>query len=198
MSEAFLGEIRIFAGGYAPEYWSMCDGSTVPIAQNQALWSLIGAAYNTANTPANNFTLPDLPGRLPVGQGTGTTNGGQGGAAGGPLTPRTLAQTGGTDTVTLTTVNLPPHNHGFTATTAPATTNQAKSNWLATPIPAAGQKGAYLPATTTPLPTPVAMDTNFLDYAYGTNQMAAPHANMMPYMAISYIICLNGIYPQRP
>lgn len=110
MADGFVGEIRLFAGNYAPVNWLICDGRDVSISQYQVLYSLIGITYG--GDGVNTFALPDLCGRLPMGQGTGTG-----------LTPRTLGQKGGEQTVTLPVNKVPVHTHQVEATTSPAVSN---------------------------------------------------------------------------
>ncbi len=106
--DPYLGEIRMFAGNYAPQDWVLCNGALLSISQYQALYALLGTAWG--GDGISTFGAPDLRGRLPVGQGTG-----QG------LTPRRVAQTGGTETVTLNATMIPAHNHAFNATSGDAT-----------------------------------------------------------------------------
>lgn len=108
MADCFLGEIRIFAGDYAPEGWLLCQGQSLSVSEYQALYSVIG---NTYGGDSVKFNLPNLMGRVPIGQGTGTG-----------LTARTLGQSDGFATVTLTDATMPSHNHTFNVTTATATT----------------------------------------------------------------------------
>ena len=174
MSEAYTGEIRLFGGSYAPQGWLACNGQLVNLNEYQVLYSLIGTTYG--GDGQQTFGLPDLRGRLPVGQGQG-----QG------LTNRTAGQFGGTPTVTLLTSNLPAHTHTLQASTVTATT--------ATPGP--GVVLAAVPDGTmyTPPSTPV---SSYGALSVSTSGDSSPHNNVMPTLAMSYIICANGIYPNRP
>ncbi len=172
MSEAYVGEIRMFAGNYAPEGWLPCDGSAQSINTYQALYSLLGTTYG--GDGVNNFKLPDLRGRLPIGMGQGTG-----------LTARPLGQQTGTETVTLTVAQTPAHSHGFAAGgTASAASPQglvpgttSGFNLYATSATA----GAWLaPGSVTP-----------------SDGGAQPHNNVMPSLAISFIICTQGYYPSQ-
>lgn len=190
MSEAYLGEIRMFAGNYAPENWAICDGTLLPVNAYQSLFSILGTLYG--GNGVSNFGLPDYRGRLPIGQGTGPG-----------LTPRVIATTTGAEAVSLMATNTPAHSHGFVVNNIVATS--------ATPVPAApaapnsqtfGQfepvtivKGLYSAGTGTS--APVGLHPNFLDPTPGT-PVGAPHSNLMGSLTINYIICLTGIYPMRP
>lgn len=189
MSEAFVGEIRMFAGNYAPENWAFCDGSLLPISNFQVLYSLLGTLYG--GNGITNFGLPDYRGRLPVGQGTGTG-----------LTPRTLTQKFGVETVTMRPENTAPHTHGFMVSAQDATS--AVPSPTATPnsmtfgkFPGAGIiTGLYSAGTGTSAAVP--MNPQFLDSALTPSAGAAtPHSNLMGSLAINYIICLVGLYPTR-
>lgn len=190
MSEAYLGEIRMFAGNYAPVNWAICDGAVLPISGYDALFSVLGTTYG--GNGITTFGLPDYRGRLPIGQGNGPG-----------LTPRVLAQTLGTEAVTLTSANTPAHSHTFTVSTNPATSATPTPPAPAAPssqtfgefVPAGVIKGLYSAGTGTT--APVSLNPGFLDPALGTGAVA-PHSNLMGTLAINYIICLAGIYPTRP
>ncbi|WP_207459230.1 tail fiber protein [Azospirillum sp. SYSU D00513] len=183
--DPYLGEIRMFAGNYAPADWHICDGSLLNIQQYQALYSLLGIAWG--GDGVSTFALPDLRGRIPVGQGNGPN-----------LTPRTLGQKDGTSTVQIQTVNMPAHTHTVNASNTQATlTNVAAGVGLAQPVQAtaAGNVVRYAPPTANPLTMQV-MDTDMVTMAPGGSQ---PHDNLMPYLCINYIICASaGLYPDRP
>lgn len=168
--EAYLGEIRMFAGNYAPVGWALCDGSTLPISEYEPLYSLLGTTYG--GDGQTTFAVPDLRGRIPIGQGAGPG-----------LTSRPLASLGGTETVSLTASNLPMHNHVVLANKEPGTVATVQSEiWAANSINQffQGAATAQMAASTIT--------------AAGGNQ---PHANMMPFQVISFIICTNGLYPQQ-
>src|SRR5262245_29652358 len=105
----YLGEIRLFAGNFAPRGWRFCDGGLLPIAENDALFNLLGTTYG--GDGVSTFALPDLRGRVAIGQGTGPG-----------LTNRPLGEPGGTESVTLVLGQCPAHTHQLFATNAPATT----------------------------------------------------------------------------
>jgi microcystin-dependent protein len=175
--EPYLGEIRLFAGTYAPRNWHFCDGALLPIAEDEALFSLIGAAFG--GDGRTQFALPDLRGRVPVGQGTGTG-----------LRPRVMGQRGGCETVTIDVDHLPSHDHPLNATTNSATTKD--------PSPDVGfsqiSDGAWFYAKASAQPRSLVMNPHVVSNQGG----GASHENMMPTMALSYIICLVGLYPPKP
>jgi microcystin-dependent protein len=171
--EAYLGQIRIFAGNYAPEGWAICNGSSLSTANYMALYSLIG---NTYGGDQNNFLLPDLRGRLPLHIGK----------APGQSTQYALGDKAGVEAVILNTNNLPAHTHTLNATSADAA-RVDPSNAL----PGATVNNYYLPVST-PGFDAVGMNVNMLATdAGGFNA----HENHMPTMALNYIICIVGLYP---
>ncbi len=184
MSDAMLGEIRMFAGPYTPKGWSLCDGAILPISKNQALFSLIGTTYG--GNGHETFWLPDLVGRLPVGMGQAPGR-----------ESYKVGSSGGSEAVILERANTPAHSHMFYATNAPANTKDPNGALPATVTPEDGVTGLY--ATPAGPNVIVALaDQNFLDYAYGVETKAAPHANVMPAFGLNFIICISGIYPTRP
>ncbi|MFD1627836.1 phage tail protein [Azospirillum griseum] len=184
MVDSVLGEIRPFAGNYAPEGWALCDGRLLKVMDYQALFSLIGTTYGGDGTTT--FAVPDLRGRLPVGQGQGAG-----------LTNRTVGQSGGASMVQLSTANMPSHTHSFSVSGNTGTTNTpASGTALAVPAPqAGGTMVAYVSPTATPAPTLQTFDDASIASATGGNQA---HYNVMPYIAINYIIAITGLYPSRP
>ena len=116
MSQPFVGEIRMFAGNFAPAGWQFCDGSLLPISEFETLFNLIGTTYG--GDGQSTFALPDLRGRLPIHQGNGFT----------------LAETGGVETVTLTVGQIPAHSHPFLASTSPGAQRDVTGNVLATVV----------------------------------------------------------------
>lgn len=174
MSDPYLGEIRMFAGNFAPEGWALCDGALLSIAENDALFSLIGLTYGGDGTTT--FALPDLRGRLPVGQGAGPG-----------LTPRRTGEQFGTDTVTLTAQQLPAHGHEFVATTAIGTSASPENTLFAD----TGNDEIYAPAPENPPFKTMNQQTVRNDGG------GASHDNHMPSLAMIYIICLAGIFPPK-
>jgi microcystin-dependent protein len=174
--ENYLGETRLFAGNFAPRGWHFCDGSLLSIAANDTLYSLIGTTYG--GDGVTTFGLPDLRGRIPVGQGI---------APG--LSNRTLGEAAGTESVTVLTSQCPPHSHVLFASTATATSQSPEGAVTAQP---ANGLVFYAPPVT-PTVNPVAFDKDAIT-PVGGNQ---PHSNLMASQAVNYIIALEGIYPSR-
>lgn len=172
MSEAYTGEIRLFAGNYAPLNWAFCNGQILSISEYEILYSLIGTIYGGDGTTT--FALPDFRGRIVLNQGRSTTG-----------TNYVLSQTGGTETVLLTASQLPAHTHAVNASSDLGTVGDPTNGfWAQSPI-SQYSNSEQSPASRM---NPGNITSN------GSNQ---PHANMMPTLAISYIICLNGLYPTR-
>ncbi|MET0393651.1 MAG: tail fiber protein [Chitinophagaceae bacterium] len=177
-----LGEIKAFAGNYAPVGWLTCDGSLQQISQFESLYSLLGTTYG--GDGQTTFGLPDLRGRLIVqtGQMTGAAN-------------YPLGVAGGLEKVVLTLPAIPSHNHSFTVSTQPATTNQASGNFLA------AAKDTGNPSVNVLEHLPFKSEDNTLKTvalhpgtltSQGGNQ---PHENRQPYLCITYMIATEGEYP---
>lgn len=169
MGQPFIGEIRMFGGSFAPAGWAMCQGQTIPISQNDTLFNLIGTTYG--GDGQETFNLPNLSGRVPIHAGTnaGTTF--------------QIGEAAGVEQVTLTTQQIPQHTHPFICSTAAATDAAAGQNV----IPANSiQVKIY-----TPSPNTATMNAGSLQNA-GGNQ---PHENMMPFLVVTFIISLFGIFP---
>lgn len=165
MADAYLGEIRMFSGSYAPQDWALCDGSVISIAQNQALYALLGNTYG--GDGVNTFALPDLRGRAPMHQS--------------PTYP--LGQKAGVESVTLTTASLAAHTHSAMAQTgAGSSSSPANAVW-------AGNSDFDVFAATAP-------DTSFNPGAITPAGGGQAHDNMMPFLAVNFIIATAGIYPQ--
>jgi microcystin-dependent protein len=163
MSSPYVGEIRIFAGNFAPVGWLFCDGSLIPISENETLFNLIGTTYG--GDGQNTFALPDLRGRVPIHQGTGFT----------------LAQLAGTETVTLTTQQIPAHSHTPNAVVEAG--DQASPSATVWAQSAADPYSAITPS--------VAMAAAAVASAGGSQ----PHENMIPFLAVNFIISLYGVFP---
>lgn len=178
MSDFFLGEIRMFAGNFAPKSWALCDGQLLSIQQNTALFALLGTFFG--GNGVSNFQLPDLRGRLPVGQGQGLG-----------LSPRVIGEVGGTETVGLISGNLPAHNHPLNAATGNATTAVPSS----TVLPGTLTTGKFYTVNdgSTPAPTPENLAPGVVSVVGG----GLPHNNLMPALCVSFIIALAGIFPSR-
>jgi len=167
MSESYLGEIRMFAGNFAPSGWALCNGQLLNISENEALYALIGTTYG--GNGQDTFALPDLQGRVAIH----------------PSTNYPRASKSGTETVTLTQSQLPAHTHVPNANSTVSTgSTPANSLWAANPnLNFSNGSGS----------TPVNMNA-LLVSPIGGNQ---PHDNMMPTVTISFIISLYGIYPPQ-
>ena len=166
MSQPFIGQIVLFAGNFAPRGWALCNGQLLPISQNTALFSILGTTYG--GNGQTTFALPDLRGRVAVSSGQGPG-----------LTPRSLGEMAGSETVTLTASQMPAHTHAVNATNNGQTTNRPQSA-----VPAKG--GTY--STASP-------DTTM--NAVGNAGGSQPHDNLPPYTTLNYIIALEGIFPSR-
>jgi len=169
---AFVGEIRMFAGNFAPNGWLFCEGQTLPISENDVLFQLIGTTYG--GDGEETFQLPDLASRVPIHQGTSPASG----------TTYQLSETGGVETVTLTTQQIPVHNHG--AVGAAVTGDQTSLN---NALPANS-------VTITPY-FPAAPDAAFNAAAIGPTGGSQPHENLQPYLCINFIISLFGVFPSQ-
>lgn len=176
MSDCFIGEIRIFAGNFAPKGWALCNGQLIAITQNTALFSLLGVTYG--GDGKTTFALPNLQGRAAMqpGQGPGLSN-------------HNLGQQSGSSTVTLLTNQMPMHTHvpmanggGGSAVESVATNNVWGSS---------GRNGQPMYSAD---PGRVPMNPTAMGVAGGSQ----PHNNMQPYLGLNYIIALQGIFPQRP
>jgi microcystin-dependent protein len=170
MSDPYIGEIRMFAGNFAPAGWAFCDGRLLAIAENDALFTLIGTTYG--GDGQSTFALPDLRGRVPVhmGQGPGISQSYQ------------IGEAAGVESVTVTMQQTPVHNHAFVASTASGAANAPQGNVVATPAVA---KLYRLTSPSDPLAA------NMIGGSGGSQ----PHDNRMPFIAINYIISLFGIFP---
>lgn len=185
--DPYLGEIRIFAGRYAPAGWEICSGQLISVNDNQALFALLGTIWGGNGTTT--FGLPDLRGRLPICQGAGGTG----------LTPRAIGLTGGASTVQLTMDQCPSHTHLLMASNQAAdTATMSTGVGLATTAKSAtSMTTRYADSTQAApnAPVPVNMDEQSITAANGGSQ---PHNNLMPYQALNYIICVSsGLFPER-
>jgi microcystin-dependent protein len=175
MSEPFLGEIRMFAGNFAPKGWAFCNGQVLSIAQNTALFSILGTTYG--GNGQTTFALPELQGRVPMhwGQGPG-------------LTPRTLGESSGSESVTLVSTQIPAHTHSLSASSTQGDQPSPDGNVPAVTVDTNGQllNGYSAVENVRMANTSVGL--------YGGSQ---PHENMQPYQCVSFIIALEGIYPSR-
>ncbi|WP_440875143.1 phage tail protein [Thalassotalea sp. PLHSN55] len=175
MSDPFIGEIRMFAGNYAPKNWAFCDGQQLAVNSNDALFSLIGATYG--GDGRTSFALPDLRGRLPIHQGQGPG-----------LTRRTLGSQLGVETVRLSSEEMPSHNHTLKASTVIANASQPTGQVLAAQND--GDQHYILS------PTPSRLEAMNAE-TVATQGADEAHFNMMPYSCVNFIIATLGQYPSR-
>lgn len=205
--EAFVGTILPWPLTWAPQGWFLCQGQQLPIAQYQALFALLAFTYG--GDQQTKFGLPDLRSRLPLGAGAGTG-----------LTSRTVAQVGGSETAAVTLNNLPPHAHPATFTpnsggvvalqvsTAQGNTTSAAGNYLANayyPGDAIGASPATLPTYVTPASAGVLENVAGSSgsglggtVTVGATGTGAPLDTMPPFLVLNYIICWDGLYPNKP
>lgn len=157
--DPILGTIILFAGNFAPRGWAFCDGQLMSIAQNTALFSILGTTYG--GDGQTTFALPDLRGRAPIHPGNGPG-----------LTPRALGESSGSESVTLTVGQIPAHNH--VVQSAPEANGDPSANIFA-----------------------AATDEKAGQAATGVAGGSQPHDNMQPFLALNYIIALQGVFPSR-
>lgn len=166
MAQPYIGEIRMFAGNFPPNGWMFCEGQLLPISENDTLFTLIGTTYG--GDGQETFALPDLRGRVPLHFGNGFIQ----------------AETGGVESVTLTTQQIPAHNHAMLASlnsaTSPTPTNQVIG------------KSTSIDAFINAQPT-----TALSGQAVTPVGNSQPHENMQPYLCIDFIISLFGIFPSQ-
>ncbi len=175
MSNPFIGEIRTTGHNFAPRGWAFCDGSLLAIAENEALFSLIGTTYG--GNGQTTFALPDLRGRVVIGTGQGP----------GLATNYALGQPGGTEEVTLTANHLPAHRHTLQASSSSSGAVSAPAGL----VPSANSNSGVFPYAASTATPQVSMAAAAVS-SVGSNQ---PHENMPPFLCLSHIIALEGIYP---
>jgi microcystin-dependent protein len=168
MAQPYVGEIRMFGGNFNPAGWMFCDGALLPISEYETLFNLIGTTYG--GDGQSTFALPDLRGRVPVhmGQGAGTSN-------------YVLAQTGGVESVTLSQAQIPVHNHTPLASGTGNSDSPGNNFWA----------NSITGKPYTAAPPAVQMNPATLGGTGGSQ----PHDNMIPFLCVSYIISLFGIFP---
>jgi microcystin-dependent protein len=166
MAQPYVGEIRMFAGNFAPAGWQFCAGQLLPISENETLFQLIGTTYG--GDGQSTFALPDLRGRLPIHQGNGFI----------------LAETGGAEEITLTVNQISAHSHPMLANSALASVASPQGNVVAQ----SRQAGVDLYLEDTPT-------VNLAADAVSAVGGSQPHTNFQPYLCINFIISLFGIFP---
>lgn len=171
--EPYIGDIRMFAGVFSPVSYAFCNGQSVAISENEALYALIGTTYG--GDGVNTFNVPSLQGRIPVHRGQSPTSGSSNWVVG---------MATGTETVTLIQNQLPSHTHSFMVSSAAAAATTASGNSIAKGVHYA--ESANSPATDS-------ISAQALQ-AVGGSQ---PHNNMMPYLGVNFIIALLGVFPTR-
>ena len=179
--DGFIAEIRLFAANFAPKNWVYCQGQILPINQNQAVFALLGTTYG--GNGQTTFMLPDLRGRTAIGidQGPGLSN-------------YILGESTGATTTALTANNLPAHNHAVSGTITQLSTNSSNGN-------SASPAGNYFASDGSQKfdaqNDGVSMKPATLNLTVGSTGSGNPINNMMPFLAINYIICLAGVFPSR-
>ena len=171
MSSPYIGEIRMFGGNFPPSGWAFCNGQLLPISENDALFTLIGTTYG--GDGQSTFALPDLRGRAPIHMGTGPG-----------LGTYSIGEQAGVESVTLTTQQIPTHTHAWMASTGGGTSNTPVNNVIGTP----------------PQMKPYRLGTPGDAMSGATIQPAGgqqPHENLQPYLTISFIISLFGVFPTQ-
>ncbi len=171
MSEPFVGQLKMFAGNFAPRGWSFCDGQLLSVAQNDALFSLLGTTYG--GDGRTTFGLPDMRGRIPIHVGTGPG-----------LSPRALGSKGGTETEDISEGQLPSHTHPMHGSTESGTDPNPEGNALATSV------------VVTPY-FALGETDDMAASAIAATGGGGTHTNIAPYLAINYIIALFGVFPSR-
>lgn len=177
--EGTIGEIRIFAGNFAPLYWSFCNGSPLSISEYTALYALIGTTYG--GDGVQTFNVPDLRSRIPVGTGQGPG-----------LPQMILGHVGGAETAVMSSNQMPAHTHMGTGTVSIPAYSQADSTGSPTNAELAGLTGAY---STETADTNLKTETSTVNLA--TAGQGMPFSIIQPYTSVNYIICVEGIFPTR-
>lgn len=179
MSDPFIGEIRIFSFSFAPKYWAFCDGQILPVNQNQALYALLGNQFG-GSSPTS-FALPDLRGRagLDDGPSSDVTSGAY-----------LVGQTGGAESVSLTTANIPLHDHNFNVVASAANKNLPTGNFYAQVSASPTPNTIYAAPSTG---TTVSLHPSTITNTGGNGA----HANMQPFAVLNFCIATAGLFPPR-
>jgi len=166
MAQPYVGEIRMFAGNFAPAGWMFCEGQLLPISEYETLFNLIGTTYG--GDGQSTFALPDLRGRVPIHFGNGFT----------------LAETGGTEEITLTVAQIPAHSHALLASADAGSQGNPGGNVVAQ-------------NTAVQLYVEDVPNVNAGAQAVGSTGGSQPHTNFQPYLCVDFIISLFGIFPSQ-
>jgi microcystin-dependent protein len=175
MASPFVAEIRLFCGNFAPTGWALCSGQLLPISQNTALFSLLGTFYG--GDGKSTFALPDFEGRAPMHQGSGAG-----------LSQRFLGESGGSEYITLLTSEMPAHNHFLMAQNSTEATSALPTGHV---LNRATTGNPYIPGS--PAPSLVTLAPEALTVSGGS----LPHNNMQPFMVVTFIIAMQGVFPPR-
>jgi microcystin-dependent protein len=178
--DPFLGQINLLGCNFAPQGWALCQGQLLAIAQNTALFSLLGVSFGGNGTTT--FGLPDLRSRAPIGFGQGPG-----------LSNYPIGATGGTETVMINTLSYPAHSHTLFAAAGPGTTN-APGGVIEAEGQTGGRGGTINLALYSASGTHTPLAPASLTAAAGGSQ---PHNNLQPYLALNFCIALQGIFPSR-
>ena len=178
MGQPYIGEIRMFAGNFAPVGWMLCQGQLLPISEYETLFNLIGTTYG--GDGQSTFQLPNLQSRLPIHMGTGS----------GGIGSYIIGQAAGVESVTLSTQQIPSHNHLVQVSTQPGNASAPANNvTLSTEAEGvAGRAPVYAAYTGT-------NNANLAAQTVGNTGQNLPHSNIQPILAINFIIALYGVYP---
>lgn len=169
MPEPYIGEIRMFAGNFAPNGWMFCEGQQMPISENDALFTLIGTTYG--GDGQETFNLPNLASRVPIHMGTGPDG-----------TTYQIGELAGTEQETLTTQSIPAHSHPATGSNAGASSQTPGGNMFAQAV---NNPYSFV--------SPIAMNAQSISPAGGSQ----PHENTQPFLCINFIISLFGVFPSQ-
>lgn len=183
--EPLLGQVMLFAGNFAPRGWAFCDGQLLAISANTALFSILGTTYG--GDGRTTFALPDLRGRVPIGEGRGPG-----------LSDRRLGQRGGAEDVVLNVLNLPSHSHLAQTTAELYGQSEAGDEDLLSPgvVLASGSGTSSEIYSNEPVNTKMGNSISAVTTVSNTGGQQA-HENMQPFLAINYIIALVGVFPSR-
>lgn len=172
MPEPYVGEIRMFAGNFAPNGWMFCEGQTLPISENDTLFTLIGTTYG--GDGQSTFNLPNLASRVPIHMGTGPDG-----------TTYQIGEAAGTEEVTLTTQQIPSHSHVLIGTTTTGTLSDPTNNMLS--------DSPNIKLYTAQTPSQSLNNANTITPLGGSQ----PHENTQPFLCINFIISLFGVFPSQ-